>query len=151
MKYSTLVQTAPYLTKVKKEKSTGRSFNEINKVAEEERHEKLNFKQYLRSVKENLVDDDYADLQVISINAFSVDSRCANVKFSPLVSAKFCAEEWDIVSSLRRDEMQVIMDESEVEWEITRSITDQLVFECRNLDIAAKHDFNKVMNKIGDL
>lgn len=152
-------------SKVTKEK-TKKTTPKTNDGAQEQRHEKINFKTYLRDLKENQSsDDEFQDVAALSSNdlARRKDGTCAVdlSTASGIAESKMNIGEDDLedIFGLEKDDSITILDESDYlqddatngyaeRWYVTRTLTNQLVFENQDGNINGQIDFNEFVKKL---
>jgi len=155
-------QAPAYLTKVKKDVSKGASKSQRTEVVQEKRHEKINFKQYLRDLQESQtsVKDEFEDITPLSLNSAVKhdvrdydDSlvehlRLINFGGAEEIQLVIKEEDWDLIADLQLDESMTVYSEHDERWYVTRSPSNHLVFECHELNEGGKFDFNTVVKRL---
>lgn len=156
-------QSPAYLTKVKKDmpsKGTARPFR--SDAGQEQRHEKINFKQYLRDrlEEQSSSTDEFADVDLLQITqAFVRDVREADdslieqyriVYFGGAYETELAIneDEWNEVKDLGRDESMSIVNEYNERWYITRSSTNHLVIESADTVYSGKFEYDLVIKRL---
>lgn len=157
-------QSPAYLTKVKKDmpsKGAAKPFKNDN--VQEQRHEKINFKQYLRDLKEeqNSTEDEFTDVELLNIaQAYRQDIREADdslveqlriVNFGGAFETQLAIyeEEWNEVVDLGRGESMTITDSYGDRWYLTRSASNHLVVESHDNEYSGKFEFDLVVKRLG--
>lgn len=147
------VQAPAYLTKVKKEQTTVKT-HFVNESGESQRHEKINFKQYLRNIKEQQnSDDDFQDIIRLTTQAILKHSiyntlvRTINFGEGLITdlgegTLNINESDWDDIASLEKDDSITIRDEYDSRWYVSRSLDNQIVFECQDEDFNGKLNFD---------
>jgi len=150
--------------KVKKEK-TKKTSPQIHDGVQEQRHEKINFKTYLRGLKEDqATDDEYQDIAFVSANDLAFKWGCRTVDLSAssgMVNAYVFIEQadWEDILVLEKDDSITIIDEPEGDradatngyverWYVTRTLTNQIVFENQDGDVSGKMDYAEFVKKL---
>jgi hypothetical protein len=151
------IQAPAYLTKVKKEKTTKtKSF--VNESGEDHRHEKINFKQYLRNIKEQQnSDDEYSDVPLLNTNSLvKEDIRDADdlleyvdrfVDFGDSELKLLITEaDFEAIQNLDKDDSITIYTD-DYRWYASRSLNNQIVFECQEISLSGKLNFDNFIKR----
>lgn len=141
MKKYSFSEFPEFQEKVKKEPK--QKPQQVSEAAQDKRHEKINFKQYLRGLQESQgMDDEFADIPML------VESDLVS-RFGNLWTIKFgdeplhlSEEDLEGIKSLHKDESITIVDEYEDRWFVQRSLANQLVFESQDYDLSGKIFFD---------
>lgn len=147
-------QAPAYLTKVKKDVSKGASKSRHAEVVQEKRHEKINFKQYLRDLQESQssINDEFQDIPTYNPSqAIKEDLTNARVlHFGGAYEYTLAIREadWEVMSGLHLDESMTVYSDDDERWYVTRSPSNHLVFECHELDFAAKFEFGAIVKRL---
>lgn len=153
-------QSPAYLTKVKKEqpkKGVVKPFK--SETVEEQRHEKINFKQYLRGLEESQAsNDEYSDIPLLAVSSIVIeeDRDDDDTLIEQFRVIDFGGEDtklsineadWSEIIHLEKDESITVLDEYNDRWYVTRSLTNQLVFENQEYAINGKLDFTETVKR----
>lgn len=153
-------QAPAYLTKVKKEKPAKASTKPSNDSVYEQRHEKINFKQYLRELDEQQGSgDEYVDIPLLTTNVATLEDvrdsedslieqlRCFDLGGDDS-TIKIYEEDWALIEDLEKDESITITDSRNDRVFITRSLSNHLIIECQDNGINGKLKFVDVIKKL---
>lgn len=150
---SGFAQSPAYLTKVKKELPV-----KTTKVATTEsvdqRHLKINFKQYLRNLKEEQAsDDEFQDIQVLALSALvKEDIRDEDdllIEHVRVVSfggddgkLSIVEEDFEAILEMERDDSITVYDEFDERWYVSRTLDNLVVFESQEHELSGKISFD---------
>lgn len=155
-------QSPAFLEKVKKDVSAKGNKPSRNERVQEHRHEKINFKQYLRGIQEEQakVVDEFMDVELLQPNqAFIRDNRDAYdfldekhrvINFGGAYETEIAITEgdWDEICGLDRDESMTVSNLHGELWYVTRSLTNHLVFESSDSEYSGKFEFDSVIKRL---
>lgn len=153
-------QSPAYLTKVKKEQPKKAAKPSSSDSVYEQRHEKINFKQYLRDLDEQQnSDDEYSDIPLLTTTIATLegvrqadDSLIENLRCFDLggddATIKIYQEDWNLISELNKDESMSIVDSRNDRIFITRSLSNHLVIECQDYGFNGRLKFDDVIKKL---
>jgi len=161
-KNASFSQAPAYLTKVKKDVSKGASKSQRAEPVQEKRHEKINFKQYLRDLQESQssINDEFFDIHPLSLNSAvkhdvrdQDDSLIEHLRVINFGGAEenqlaIKEEDWAQIADLHLDESLTVYSDHDIRWYVTRSPSNHLVFECHELNEAGKFEFATVVKRL---
>jgi hypothetical protein len=161
-KKDSFTQAPAYLTKVKKDVTKGASKSQRTEPVQEKRHEKINFKQYLRDLQESQssVKDEFEDIIPLSLNAAvkhdvrdyddSLIEHLRLINFGGAEEFQLAIKEgdWELIADLQLDESMTVYSDSDERWYVTRSPSNHLVFECHELNESGKFEFTSVVKRL---
>jgi hypothetical protein len=148
-----------FQSKVKKEKPK-KEVPSVSEAAQDKRHQKINFKQYLRDLKEDQgLDDEFADIPMLTeaqlirerdidrVGLYGGDTRA--IKFEGEDSQlNISNEDWTAIKLLEKDDSITIVDEYNDRWFVQRSLNNQIVFESQEYVLAGKIYFDDFIKKL---
>lgn len=123
---------------------------------ENDRHGKLNFKNYLRDIREQAcVEDEFSDVMLMQPTAIkkmvvesqtkrtiTIGSECLNISDADL----------NELLSLHKDENITIVFtdyiDEDVCWDVTRSLNDEIIFECRDYEANGRIDYQEFIKRL---
>jgi hypothetical protein len=160
--FSQSLQAPAYLTKVKKEISAKGAKPSQRDAVQETRHEKINFKQYLRDLMEDESSetDEFADVRMMDLACTTkrdvrddedqLIESFRTVHFGGAYETELSLNEsdWDQVASLGRDECITISNEYNERWYITRSTSNHLIIESEDQTYEVKFDFKSFLKRL---
>jgi len=122
----------------------------ISEAIQEQRHEKINFKQYLRELNQDQgVDDEFADILAMSTSTVHKEALTASIDFGGEDGKFIITEEiLDDIKLLEKDQTITITDEFNDCWYISRSLINQLVFESQEYALSGKFNFDDFIKKL---
>lgn len=165
MKYQQLAnQPVDYLTKVKKETAVKPVKKVTPFTSDEARQEKKNFKQYLREVEEcQNSNDEFSDIQMIGTSSITKKGNLVEAVFKThdkagtSVVLTIDEEDFDALLKLARGTTDTIVDRVDLnedlysgylEWHVTRSSMDNLVFEKSDGTVSGQFNFRDVVRRL---
>jgi hypothetical protein len=148
-----------FQTKVKKEKPK-KDVSPVSEATQDKRHEKINFKQYLRGLEENQgLDDEFADIPVLAESQlirerdmdrsglYGGDTRA--IQFDGDDGMLTIAEDdWQAIKQLEKDDSIVILDSYDDRWHVSRSLLNMIVFESQEYVLSGKFYFDDFIKKL---
>lgn len=157
-------QSLAYLTKVKKDMSSKSNTKHVTSDnILETRHEKINFKQYLRDIKEeqSSVSDEFADIELLKLAHASIFSSLAEsatsaaellyvINFGGAFETRLAISEtdWEDITDLELDQSTTVRNSSDELWYVTRSVANHLVFESADSEYSGKFNFDEVVKQL---
>lgn len=133
---------------MKKDKSPNKSYSVDSDG--DDRYGKLNFKNYLRNLKEqDSVEDEFSDIKPLQVSALKKIvsgpdvQRIVTFEHGDTDSLVIAESDMGEILSLRRDENITLVDDCGNGWYVTRSSNDEIVFECRDSDSSGRMSYNE--------
>ena len=148
-----------FQSKVKKEKPK-KDVPSVSEAAQDKRHEKINFKQYLRNLQETQnSDDEFTDIPMLTeaqlirdtdgLHGGPDEPAIRSIQFDGEDSKLTITEEdWAAIKQLEKDDSITIVDEYNDRWFVQRSLNNQLVFESQEYVLAGKFYFDEFIKKL---
>ena len=147
-------QAPAYLTKVKKDVTKGASKSHRTEAIQEKRHEKINFKQYLRDLQESQssINDEFQHIHLYhpsqAIKEGLSGLRVLHFGGAYEYTLAIREEDWEVMADLQLDESMTVYTDYDERWYVTRSPSNHLVFECHELNFDAKFEFNAIIKRL---
>lgn len=123
---------------------------------ENDRHGKLNFKNYLRDLREQAcTEDEFSDvmlMQPTAIKKMVVESQMKRTITIGSECLEITDADLDELLSLHKDENITMVFtgyiDEDICWDVTRSLNDEIIFECRDYEASGRIGYQEFIKRL---
>lgn len=121
-----------------------------------ERHGKLNFKNYLRDLREQAcTEDEFSDvvlMQPTAIKKMVVESQTMRTVTIGGECLKISEQDLSELLALHKDENITLVFlghiDEDICWDVTRSLNDEIIFECRDYEANGRIGYQEFIKRL---